>query len=726
MSIPFIYMRRLSVMTLLACLSMSIGGIRPAQAQDAAATDAGKNSGGIPGVDATPAASYPEDDPRRNAAAGNQSPTESGSQVATNAAASDQKQQQEAPASNQSQSQKQARAADQGDPGDAELRSRFPLIRNLRVEPDREFPHSFRIRWDVDPQNDTAIYVGRYVRPLATRELILEAENLTSPPLGPRSTSYVDRNIPDGAYYYVVVTTFEMSKRNTVVLQPNVNYTTTASVIFREGRDGPGPQTDQENNNGGESSKGNALEVTNLFAVNSGESVKLSWRPPDRSDVRYNVYRSEQPLDSPAALRSATRLAVVEGRQYIYEDRNPVADRQVFYGVSVTDPATNREEQKLYANRSFVAHTYRKQREEESGNDESKLALPDALTVFLAGKDTVRLLWVNPETNAPRDYRVYRATRPINSVGALGQAAFIGSVRGSSSGYRDEGLRPGTYYYAVLPRDARGREIRSFVEGRTFTGFAVNINEGRAQPEPDRTDDGSNNGDLELSEEQRESLKEPVIEYLQARGGQDAVDLNWSVARSDLGSFQILLFRSDKPMRSLKQIREWGVRAATLPGDQRAYTDAGLDAGRYFYAAVLDFSDHFQESMLAGRNYLAFPIEVGGRDSGDTTANEDDRRLRPDFDDPNFDGSLYELNRVLALTYHKQRYGEAIRRIAPFLNSSQIATNVRAKALLYTGLSLYHTRQYRTSLDYFLQDAVREFYPERADFWYNRSIKRLR
>jgi hypothetical protein len=585
------------------------------------------------------------------------------------------------------------------------LQNRFPLIRNIRVEPEPEFPHSVRVRWDVDPANDTAIYVGRYIRPLATRELVLEAENLTSPPLGPRETSYVDRNIPDGAYYYVVVTSFEMSKRDSVVLTPNVNYTSTPSIIYRDGSQRDDPRRGSD-----------GRDVTNLYAVNSGSSVKLSWRPPNRGNVRYSVYRSEAPLDTPAALESASRLAVLSGNQYTFEDRNPILNRRVYYGVSVTDIATGREDRQLYEQRSFVGHVFGKQ----EFSDSQLVGLPDALTAFIASKDTVRLLWV--DSGQPMsDYRIYRANRPISSEAALREAALIGTERPGANGFRDSGLLPGTYYYAVLPRDTGGREIRLFVEGRTFTGFAVNIggnqtiaDEERREQQDKKKQPGT------LNDDERKALQEPTLEYLQAQGGPDSVELRWRIARPDLRDFQMLVFRGKKALRTVKEVREWGSLAATLPTGARTYTDVGLEPGSYYYALVLDFSDHVQEPLIAGRNYLETPVVVGGRV---IDGNQDTEIVRPG---PEFDGSLYELNRILALTYHKKRYGEAIRRLAPFVESDQLASNVRAKALLYTGLSLYHTGQYRSSLDYFVQDTVRENYPERADFWYNRSIKRLR
>ena len=689
---------------------LCLGLIGPVSAQETGTGAAGQAAGGgtVPGVDTVPAAVYPDGDPRK-----------------AQAEAAAQEQKQPAPVATRSGDASPANGNNAAPTEASDVRSRFPLIRNIRVETEREYPYSVRIRWDVDPANDTAIYVGRYIRPLATRQLILEAENLTSPPLGPRETSYVDRNIPDGTYYYVVVTTFEMSKRDTVVLQPNVNYTTTPTVIYRGAN--PNTNTDPNQTDAGK----NVLSVSNLFAVNSDTTVKLSWRPPAGRDVSFNVYRSDRALDSPEALRTATRLGVVSDQQYIYEDRDPLVGRQVYYGVSVTDNATQREEQKRYAGVSFVPHTYRKR----AADEEVSNSLPDALTAFLASRDTVRLLWVEAPAETVRDYRVYRAARPINTAAALGDAALIGTVAAGDSGYRDAGLRPGTYYYAVLPRDRQGREIRNFTEGRTFTGFAVNIGENQNIPDQtNNTDNGNGDGNeqkkpVEFTDAQRDALKEPAIEFLQAQGGIEQVELAWSVARPELNAFQLLLFRSDKPMQNVKQVREWGVQAARLPGGETGFTDANLSPGRYYYALILDFSDHIQETMTVGRNYLAFPVEVSGRSTNDPEQTIDPDGPVPDDGgvyDPDFDGSLYELNRILALTYHKKMYGEAIRRLAPFVSSRSLAPNIQAKALLYTGLALYHTGQYRNAIDYFLTELVQKYYPDRAEFWYNRSIKRLR
>lgn len=616
--------------------------------------------------------------------------------------------------------------AETGD-SDEERRKRFPLIRNLRVEKDPKFPHSYRLRWDVDAKNDTAIYVGRYIRPLSTRELILEAENLTSPPLGPQSKEYLDRDIPDGAYYYVVVTTYEMSKRNAVVLQANVNYTTEASVVYRKPDEAnvnnqpPGGEGKGDSNQAVEQTVG----IRNLYAVNSGDSVKLSWRPPGGTrPVRYNIYRGERSLDSPDALRSATRLAVVAGRDYTYEDRSPVDGRRVYYGVSVTDEQTGKENERLYFQKSFVEHTFEKPR--ENNTPAAGESLPDALTAFLAGRDTVRLLWVAPRGQAPRDYRVYRSPRPIASPAALSDAAFLGVTRGGTTGYRDERLAPGTYYYAVLPRDREGVEQRVFVEGRTFTGFAVNIAAGQTTQDSDSatdnaTGDSGGSGD---SEETSEKRPRPANFSARASFDGDAVTLSWKIedqAQSKESDseieFQQLLFRSRKPMRSIAEIRSRGARVATLPGDEREFVDRGVRPGRYYYALVLDFGDRVSDKLLVGRHYLRFPVELVAANAN-TLGDDAEPELR--------DASLDELNRVLAATYHRQRYGQTVSRVAPFVNGANVAPNVRAKAMLYTGLALYHSGDYRNSINYFLQTQVREYYPERAEFWYNRSIKKMR
>jgi hypothetical protein len=163
------------------------------------------------------------------------------------------------------------------------------VIKRLTIEKDKEHPYSARLTWEVDPANDTEIYVARFVRPPATRQLILESENLTTPPLGPKETTFLDRNMPEGSYYYAIVTGYQMSKKGTLSLKADENYTTRPFIIQRghptEDTKIQTPPTNpiQPVTQG--------PQVQGLSAVSAESSVKLNWTAPAASRVVFNVYR---------------------------------------------------------------------------------------------------------------------------------------------------------------------------------------------------------------------------------------------------------------------------------------------------------------------------------------------------------------------------------------------------------------------------------------------------
>ncbi len=97
----------------------------------------------------------------------------------------------------------------------------LPVIVGLKVKPDPKHKYSVALSWKFAKKNKSPIYVGRSEKPLTTKSLVLDADNLTAPPLGPHETTFRDINIPDGKYYYVVVTKAEMKKGAKLILKPN-------------------------------------------------------------------------------------------------------------------------------------------------------------------------------------------------------------------------------------------------------------------------------------------------------------------------------------------------------------------------------------------------------------------------------------------------------------------------------------------------------------------------
>jgi len=87
---------------------------------------------------------------------------------------------------------------------------------------------------------------------------------------------------------------------------------------------------------------------------------------------------------------------------------------------------------------------------------------------------------------------------------------------------------------------------------------------------------------------------------------------------------------------------------------------------------------------------------------------------------------LNDLNRVLANTFIKNKFPEAVTQLKPFTADQQIPEGVRARAMFYSGLSYYNMKKYKQALFYFSNSEVRSFYPMRSDFWVKRSIEKIR
>lgn len=660
---------------------------------------------GIPGIDPLPRANAEE---RKPPASSEQKPGESAPSTQTNQP-----------------------AADSGKPGEEKAAEnqpgqlQSPVIRNLRAEKVPDDPYSVRLTWEVDPANDTAIYVGRYVRPTTSRELVLEAENISTPPLGPKETTYLDRNIPDGAYYYVVVTVYEMSARDRLRLQANGNHTVDPMIIYRAA---PGPQP-QPGGQGQDTPQNqeSPYEVRGLTAVNAQNSVKLNWGPPDARDVTYNIYRSVEPMANENALKVAQRLAQAPASRLYYEDLEPLAGRVAYYGVTVTDNRTGREYLTLTLNRSYVQNIFQPTRITEDRGRQ----LPQALTAFLENRNTIKLLWVDPE--APLSgLRVYRSPRPIANAQSLERAELLGEVRKGVNEYRDANLAAGVYYYALIPRDPSLAEVRTFAEGRTFTGIAMRIN----VPAGEEKKPEEKKPEEKPAQENADERARTRLNNLRQTPGADFVQLEWDVLRAELSrDYRVAVYRAATPLRNFEDLRARGELLTELPRGVHTYVDGGLRPGRYYYALALTADGRSDPNMSVGRNFLADPAVVTGPqkpavDNGERPGPGEDR-VRPDASEGALDEipggpSMVALNRILAATYFRSDYGEAVRRLAPYVMSQRVPAQVRAKAMLYTGMAYYQMRQYRRAMEFFLHETVRREYPERARFWYNRSLERSR
>lgn len=714
----------------------------------------------------------------------------------------------------------------------------LPIVRNLRVEPHPKLKYSTVLKWEVDPGNKAPLYVGRYQEPIVTRDHVLDAANLTNPALGPQVTTFVDRKMPTGKYYYVVVAAAEMkpgaslilkagqnttsepiiidvkpedvvSKKETeleppavhdikaekhpdkrgavvvswttlgtpsdtvvlrhrrpisdeesfraakrvavlrpwarhfvdrevprgayyyaaylqrevtrdLVLKANENYTTTAFVSdYVPPKKEPLPSETAAD-----------FSVSGLIAVNGQASVKLSWRSARAPKVLYNIYRSDFPLDSARAIKKAKLLGETDD-QTNFEDAEAVKDRRVYYGVTVTDNRSGKEYLELREGVNFRAHVF----QPVNVTKELGPMLPDALTTFRKDARTVMLFWAEPDVQV-QGFRIYRYDRPIDNEKRVQEAKLIGRAEGSANRFTDSDPPVGRHYYAVLPLDERGREIREFVERRTFTGFGVEV---EAPEEPKKEEPKKEEPKKEESKKEEPKKEEPKKEepkkvkpsrmlVLLATVDSTDVVLTWEAEVAEEQKPRIRLYRSNSPMRRLDEVREHGVFIQESLDPKGVFRDRQLEPGRYYYAALIEEDGVLSEELIQDRNFLGRPVEIaapGKKEEVERPVKKQEPRTDKQ-EDLSERELLSALERVLRETYHRRRFAAALAELPRFALTRTYPGSVRAMALFYTGMSYYRMGQYRVALEYFLNFRVQDAYPRRAGFYYRRSLERLR
>ncbi|HQI20483.1 MAG TPA: hypothetical protein PLW55_14140, partial [Leptospiraceae bacterium] len=488
------------------------------------------------------------------------------------------------------------------------------VIKRLTIEKDKEHPYSARLTWEVDPANDTEIYVARFVRPPATRQLILESENLTTPPLGPKETTFLDRNMPEGSYYYAIVTGYQMSKKGTLSLKADENYTTRPFIIQR----GHPPEDTKI-----QTPPTNPIQpvtqgpqVQGLSAVSAESSVKLNWTAPAASRVVFNVYRGTGAFVDPDSFAAAKRLGSVGEDRMNFEDTSPVTGQQVYYAVTMQEKDTGREYRNLTAGVSYIPFTYRKPQVE--ANYES--VLPRSFVTYLSNRNTIKLMWVEP-LGAVAGYQVFRSNRPISTVAELDRAYLIGRAGSKDTSFTDAGVMPGVHFYAILSLDTEGRPVKILAEGRNFSGFGVMIREGapeKVETKPDTKPDikPDTKPDTKVDtkpdtkvEPVKVETKTPALTLFRGSVRENNVQLTWSADNVERGD-RFLIYRSNDSMTTISDVRASGLLLSEQDWDSRAFLDSNLKPAKYYYAILLLHQGRVGDRMEEGRNYLPLPAQI--------------------------------------------------------------------------------------------------------------------
>lgn len=565
--------------------------------------------------------------------------------------------------------------------------SGYPRIRNLTVRPDPRFPNSAKISWEVHPDLATPVYIVRYSRPISTRELLLESYNLTPEPIGPEQTTFIDKAIPRGTYYYALVSTHELSPDGELKLIAGQNYTGVPFIVG-SADSGSGESCNADVDREKAFSAGE-FQVRDLSAINTENGVVLNWKRSPVPGIRYHIYRGPDPLDSPERLAKANRLGEVREESPFFEDTAPQEGNQLYYGVSVYDCVNQKEYPLLTLNESYISHAYRAPTRRLQYDN----FLPGSFMAYLQSKDTIRLLWVDPGP-AVKDYEVYRGSEPIQDMTSLSNAQQIGTVENGANGFTDTNLKPGQYFYALIPRTTSGKKILELQAGRTFTAFGVGIR--------GATDDVD---DPDLFEQ---DAKDGRIYNLSAEVNGDAVVFEWKFKSGlEEEDVQLFLYRSREPIPDIKSIERTGVFLAEIPVSARRYLDR-TGGEKYYYA----FVENYPAKKKSNIYHTPKPLGPAAEESESTDSTQE----LPEAE--------RQLREILGRTYALQRYQDCVDELRNYLQRKDLPEEVRARALFYQGQSYYFTGQYEQARDIFKRKDIINQYNERALFWYRRTLER--
>ncbi|MDH5655925.1 MAG: hypothetical protein OEZ34_08455 [Spirochaetia bacterium] len=642
-----------------------------------------------------------------------------------------------------------------------------PMITGLSVTRLEDDPYSVKLSWNTNLRNESPIYIARSEVPFTTRQTVMDADNITSPPLSSQETLFIDKNIPSGTYYYAILTRNEIAARGNLILKRGANMSLEPMAILRDdGRRGGPPVANEE--------KLSRYRVLGLTAEDHKDRIILKWLPAEAKNIHYTVYRGNMPLDTKDRILSAQRLGIVEEGTNKFEDTTPANNKRVFYGVTVTDKKTNLEVTDLIYRQSYIEHSF-------GVPDEKKYLadLPGGIITYRSAENEITVFWSDPESDFD-SISVYRSMEPISNEEQLSKANKIADVEKGVKKYIDKELEPGMYFYAVFPEIDK-KNIFAFLQDRTYStgGIAIRIekeNESElteTPSEPDCTDpkteeeialckklaDTEPDCNAPKTEEEKiecekkkelsgETPVEPEILYFRMLTSQDSVKLLWEVNKYDPAS-KFLIFRSKKFMQSYKDVLKNGKLLDEIPPYIKEYVDEGVAEGIYYYALVVERKGKIEEKLTAGKNYVLEPAIVTGKkvDPEESEVAEGNPDEEPEVIEPNevvkedtgvkepadlneemleHQKKLNELNRILSTTFIKNKFQEAVRKLKPFTGDHKIPEGVRARAMFYSGLSYFNMRKYKQALFYFSNSDVRAFYPMRSNFWIKRSVEKIR
>ncbi len=221
------------------------------------------------------------------------------------------------------------------------------IISHLRVQEQKKTGHVL-LQWATHPNNTSTLIVKRHFRPMSSLRIFNQGKTIAT--LRARHQNFIEKDAPEGVHYYAVITKSQLNATSNLIFQAQENYTDKPYVVYRPQISSPKIVKEKLPEN---------LEVDELTAINAKESVILIWAPAiSQKKIVYKIYRSDKPLDTKEAIANSTQIGTTSKKRPQFEDKFPLENQDIYYGVVVKRHQKSKEFKGLELNKSYIKHRY--------------------------------------------------------------------------------------------------------------------------------------------------------------------------------------------------------------------------------------------------------------------------------------------------------------------------------------------------------------------------------
>lgn len=235
---------------------------------------------------------------------------------------------------------------------------------------------------------------------------------------------------------------------------------------------------------------------------------------------------------------------------------------------------------------------------------------------------------------------------------------------------------------------------------------------------------------------------DPYFADFAAYSREKSIILTWHLARGRSIERRIQLYRFTEEPKVIHDIAR-GTLIAKLSGEINLYEDVPPVKGTYYYAIFVESTRGLEPASFNIARNLVGPVafqsesiprpmrsvaetrEVSQQEYQRPRFTSEEVRSEDDDDEEETPPAMENhrpkqrgINAVIRSTFFRGDYSGAIRQLRPFLRNS--SAKVRAKAMFYTGLSLYRLEKYERARQYFEHPLMKKFYRRNAEFWLNK------